>query len=355
METKGLILAQSRPAQHGPAMDRSRTAHLLPVGNKPILFHVLESMAAAGIADVAIAVSPENQSRIEEAVGSGASWGMRVHTLRAAESDPVPAVLLASEAFLDGHPFVLQHGDGLLHHDLGALLPALEDHEGADAVLLVHPALRSRAGNGVEPPSHGAGRDAGSRPRLAVAGAQIFGAGFIGRARDHIATPYADADVGSMAGRLARASARVSVRRIGGWRRFDGDPGALLEMNRRLLDELDPQSLDADAEDCRIEGRVSIDPSAHVRSSVIRGPVVIGAHATVEDAFIGPYTAIGEEACVEGTEIENSIVFERASVCHVGARLEGSVIGREARVGRHFSVSHAMRLDIGDSASVLLG
>src|SRR3954469_23249643 len=175
-------------------------------------------MAAAGIADVAIAVSPENQSRIEEAVGSGASWGMRVHTLRAAESDPVPAVLLSSEAFLDGHPFVLQHGDGLLHHDLGALLPALEDHEGADAVLLVHPALRSRAGNGLEPrsPSHGAARDAGSRPRLAVAGAQIFGAGFIGRARDHIATPYADADVASMAGRLARASARVSVRRSRG-------------------------------------------------------------------------------------------------------------------------------------------
>jgi glucose-1-phosphate thymidylyltransferase len=355
METKGLILAQSGPAQHGPAMDRDCTSHLLPVGNKPILFHILDSMAAAGIEDVAIAVSPDSQSCIEEAVGSGASWGMRVHSLRAAESDPVPAVLRASEAFLDGHPFVLQHGDGLMHHDLGALLPALEDHEGADAVLLVHPAARSRAGDGLEPPSNGAGRNAGSRPRLAVAGAQIFGPDFIGRARAHIDTGYADADVASMAGRLARASARVSVRRIGGWRRFDGDPGALLEMNRRLLDELEPRSFETDAEGCRIEGRVSIDPSADVRSSVIRGPVVIGAHATVQDAFIGPYTAIGEEACIEATEIENSIVFARASVFHVGARIEGSVIGREARVGRHFSVSQAMRLDVGDSASVLLG
>jgi glucose-1-phosphate thymidylyltransferase len=100
---------------------------------------------------------------------------------------------------------------------------------------------------------------------------------------------------------------------------------------------------------------VSIEPTARVRSSVIRGPVVIGANATIEDAFVGPYTAIGEEARIVGTEIENSIVFPRAVLLHVGARLESCVIGRDARVARQFSVSRAMRLHLGDSTSVLLG
>ena len=359
METKGLIIALSRSGEQGSAMDRDRTPHLLPVGNKPILFHILESMAAAGISQVAIAVSPANEAIIHAAVGSGAAWGMQIHALRVAGSMAVPAVMLAGEAFLDGHPFVLQHGDGLLHHDLGALLPTLEG-DGADAVLLVHPTRRN--GRTMFDECHPDVRNGAPTPasRLGVAGAQIFGAGFIGRARAYIGGGQSDPDVASMAARLARASAHVCVRRIGGWRRFDGDPSALLEMNRVLLDELDPRLFEAggpepEAEGCRIEGRVSIDPTAEVCSSVIRGPVVIGAHATVRDAFVGPYTAIGEEVHIEGTEIENSVVFPRAALLHVGGRLEGCVIGRGARVARHFSVSRAMRLHLGDSTSVLLG
>lgn len=362
METKGLILAHSGPEQSGSPMDRQRPRHLLPVRNEPILFHALGSMAAADIRDVAIAVSSETEDVIGEAVGSGAAWGLRISHLRTASSACLPSVLLAGESFLDGRPFVLQHGDGLLRDDLGALLPALEDDEGSEAILLVHPAMRAR--NEDPTCARGAALPAvasGLRPRsgLAVAGVQIFGEGFIARARDHLRRDHADADVAALAGRLARCSTRVTVRRIGGWRRFDGDPAALLDMNRVLLDELDPCASDADANGSdlagsRIEGRVRIDPSARVESSVIRGPVVIGANATIEDAFVGPYTAIGEHVRIEGTEIENSILFPGAALLHVGARLEGCVIGRDARVARHFSISRAMRLHLSDSTSVLL-
>ena len=61
---------------------------------------------------------------------------------------------------------------------------------------------------------------------------------------------------------------------------------------------------------------------------MVRGPAVIGAGAMLEDAYIGPYTSIGDGVRVEGAEIEHSIVLAGAVIEHLGGRLEASVVGR---------------------------
>src|SRR5215213_5270443 len=241
MDTKGLLLAQSGRGGAWSPMDRQRTRDMLPVANKPILFHALDSMAAAGITDVAIAVGADAEEPIAEAVGSGAPWGMHVTYTRTEGAGCVAAALLAAESFVDGHPFVVQHGDGLLRDDLGALLRSLEADgaEPSDAVLLVHGATGARRREGsaglraVENGRFATGR-------LAMAGAQIFGRGFLDHAAHHIHADQPVLDLASLATALARSSARVSLRRIDGWRRFDGDPNVLLDMNRVVLDDLDP-------------------------------------------------------------------------------------------------------------------
>jgi glucose-1-phosphate thymidylyltransferase len=101
-----------------------------------------------------------------------------------------------------------------------------------------------------------------------------------------------------------------------------------------------------------VEGRVLIHPTARVEATVIRGPVVIGPDATILDAYVGPYTAIGDGALIENAEIENSVVFSGAQIRHVGGRLDGSVIGRGAHVFRDFGVPRSVRLHVGDGAQV---
>ena len=332
---------------------------MLPVANKPILVHALESMARAGIEEAAITVPPAGRPAVTEAVGSGEAWGLEVRYLPTRPTDELPAILAASEDFLDGHPFVLQHGDGILRHDLPGLLRAVEDEDqGPDALLLVH-----RDGGTAQ---IGGDRAYGAsllalaggfalKPGLAVAGAQVFGAGFMRCAGDHIRRHHADADLGALASGLARCGARVGVQRVDGWSRFAGRACELLELNRLVLDDLAPDfGTEADLRDTRVEGRVDIHPTARITSSLVRGPAVIGAEATVTDAFIGPYTAVGPGARIEGAEIEHSIVFPEAEVLHVGARLESSVVGRAARVARDFSLPRALRLHLGDGASVVL-
>jgi NDP-sugar pyrophosphorylase family protein len=71
---------------------------------------------------------------------------------------------------------------------------------------------------------------------------------------------------------------------------------------------------------------------------VIVGPTVIGPGARITDSYIGPYTSIGECACVERAEVERSIISPGASVMHVGGRLVASIVGRDAPVFRDFSL-----------------
>lgn len=357
MGAKGLILANAPEVAGVGPLDRTRARHLLPVANRPILAHALEGMRRAGIDDVAIAVAEHTEDAVRDAVGPdvAVTYVSERHAGGAADA------VLAAEDFLDGEPFVLQHGDGLLHDDLRALVrDAAED--AADAVVLV---CRDRGLNG-RPGLNGArhrngavngvqlavvGSLAAPGPGLAVAGAQLFGPGFLSRARRRL---RGAGELAPVLDDLRRDGARVEVRMIRGWRRFVGHPHELLEMNRAVLDQLEEPVSEPDLPDCQIQGRVHIHPDARVETTVIRGPAVIGAGAHVRDAYVGPYTAIGEGVRIEGAEIEHSIVLAGATILHIGGRLEASVVGRDARVVRDFSLPRALRLHIGDGAEVAL-
>jgi glucose-1-phosphate thymidylyltransferase len=153
---------------------------------------------------------------------------------------------------------------------------------------------------------------------------------------------------------LTREDSHVQARVVREWRAFAGDTRDLLDMNRAVLDTLDAPVSSAQNNGNRFEGRIFIDPTASVSSSVICGPVIVGAGAQIADSYIGPHTSIGEGVHVEGAEIERSIVFAGASILHLGGRLVASVVGREARVFRDFSMPRAMRLQVGDGDEVAL-
>jgi glucose-1-phosphate thymidylyltransferase len=87
---------------------------------------------------------------------------------------------------------------------------------------------------------------------------------------------------------------------------------------------------------------------------VIRGPALIGAGARVADSYIGPHTVLGEATVVENAEIESSVLLTGARVQNAGVRIESSVIGRRAWVGRTFELPRALRLVVGDDAGVEL-
>jgi glucose-1-phosphate thymidylyltransferase len=102
----------------------------------------------------------------------------------------------------------------------------------------------------------------------------------------------------------------------------------------------------------RVEGRVVIEEGARLERTTVRGPAVIGAGSRLVDAYIGPYTAIGENVTIESAELEHSIVMSGSQIRDVDHRIEASLIGKDVKIARGPALPKAYRFVVGDSADV---
>jgi len=136
--------------------------------------------------------------------------------------------------------------------------------------------------------------------------------------------------------------------------RYDGTVDGLLEANTMTLDGMKRGRVGVDLSNASVQGRVHIDPSAQLDGAKLRGPVHIGAGARVVETYVGPYTTIGEGVTLEGVEIEHSIVLRRAEIRYPGRRLEASLVGEGAQIGRDYSLPSALRLRVGPGSEIQL-
>jgi glucose-1-phosphate thymidylyltransferase len=355
MQGLGVAIVPASPMPCGRWLDATRAGSLQRVANRPILCHVLDSLLDAGAMETAVLAPAELAADIEACVRREGPPGAGVRVLSCdAKRDPEGALRTIAD-FAGGQPTILHRADGLLDSPLGGILDPLLGGDGPDVLLLVAQDVREE--QRLQPAVRRALRLAeigSSAAALGLAGVCALAPGVLQElaAAPGVLQGLEPANLPEVL--AARASGRVEVRMVHEWRAFTGDPIDLLDVNRIALDrigiDLPPDSRRGN----RIEGRVQIDASATVGSSVIYGPAIIGAGAVVRDSYVGPHTSIGEGVRLEGAEIEQSIVFAGACVLHVGRRLVASVVGRDAKVFRDFSVPRAMRLQVGDGDRVAL-
>jgi glucose-1-phosphate thymidylyltransferase len=358
--TKAVILARE------PALAAPGEAHtlrvgnweppapaLLPVANRPLLAHALDWVCAAGIRDVAIVTGDRLASEARAALDERRGARIEPDWLLHSPGESLGESLAALADFLDGEPFVLHLADSLAREKLGAVLDCGEPGP-RDALVVVH-------GSGEAPRSvvdirERLGAARGGAPaelgHAATAGVAVLGAEVIGESTDLDAWPGREVNV--LAERVNQVGGHVQVRHATGWWRFGRGTDAALEGNRFALESLRECPLRGEIIDSRIQGAVSIHPSARVESSIVRGPVVVGPGVRLRDAYVGPYTSIGHDVVIEGAEVEHSIVMPDASIRHLGGRLEASVVGPQARVFRDFRLPRALRLTVGRGAEVSL-
>jgi glucose-1-phosphate thymidylyltransferase len=125
----------------------------------------------------------------------------------------------------------------------------------------------------------------------------------------------------------------------------------MLDANRLILDDL-TERVDGELVDSRVEGRVVIEAGARLERSTVRGPAVIGSGTRLVDAYIGPYSAIGDDVTIERAELEYSIVLSGSSVRDLEGRIEASLIGRNVAIRRSPALPKAYRFVAGDNAEI---
>lgn len=349
MELRGVVVVEDGVPSCLPG-GRDRLPALEQVGNRAIIEHVVDALRLAGVEEVIVAVSTAAAADIRQPLDARDDVAIR-YLEHQAPLDLGAAIRLAAPVVGDAR-CIVHRATGLLDEPLAGFVARLRD--APDALLFVHQA--SRPDEHLSPATQDMLHlvEFSSDHALGMTGAWLLGPGAMPIVASSPWSIGRDVDLTKLGSRISAAGGEFQVELADSWRQYRGHPTELLELNRIVLDRLEGNIRWPANNGNRFEGRVRIHEAAHVRGSVIVGPTVIGPGACIADAYIGPYTSVGEGARVEGAEIERSIIFAGARVQHVGGRLVASVVGREARVFRDFSLPRALRLRVGDGTEVAL-
>lgn len=350
---KGLILSGGKGTRLRPITHTS-AKQLVPVANKPVLFYGIEAMAAAGIEEVGIIIAPETGGEIREVAGDGSAFGVRITYIEQDEPLGLAHAVLTAADFLGDSPFVMYLGDNLLRDGIVDLVETFRT-ERPDALILLTP-VPDPEHYGVAELADGRVARLVEKPKdpesdLALVGVYMFTPSILDAARAIEPSARGELEITDAIQWLVDGGRRVDPHVVHGWWKDTGQVQDMLEANRLILDDI-AERHDGEVVDSRVEGRVCIEAGARLERATVRGPAIIGAGARVVDAYIGPYTAIGDDVSIRNAELEHSIVLAGSSICDLDSRVEASLIGRNVKIGRGPTIPRAYRFVIGDNAEI---
>lgn len=352
-ELKGLILSGGAGTRLRPITHTS-AKQLVPVANKPVLFYGIEALVEAGITRIGIIIAPGTGEEIREAVGDGSAFGAEVTYIVQAEPAGLAHAVLTAEDFLGDASFVMYLGDNLLKDGIADIVEAFEA-ERPDASIMLTPVD--------DPGSYGVAELEGERvirlvekpkePKsdLALVGVYLFSPKIIEAARQLEPSWRGELEITEAIQALVDNDGDVRSRIVEGWWKDTGRLDDMLEANRLVLDEIESSDRGI-CEESKIEGRVVLEEGAVIRRSLVRGPVVIGSDAVIEDSYIGPYTSLGDRVEVRRSEIEHSIVLADSVVEDLPSRMEASLLGRRVKVTRSEGPARTLKMLVGDRSEI---
>ncbi|MGJ8561828.1 MAG: glucose-1-phosphate thymidylyltransferase RfbA [Litorimonas sp.] len=131
---KGIILAGGSGTRLYP-ITMGVSKQILPVYDKPMIYYPLSVLMLAGIRDIAIITTPEDQAQFQRLMGDGQQWGVHFEWIVQQSPAGLAQAYLLADSFLAGSPSLMVLGDNIFFgHSLPEMLARADAKEAGGTV-----------------------------------------------------------------------------------------------------------------------------------------------------------------------------------------------------------------------------
>jgi glucose-1-phosphate thymidylyltransferase len=254
MTRKGILLAGGTGSRLWP-ITLGVSKQLLPIYDKPMVYYPLSVLMLAGIREIAIITTPEDQPQFQRLLGDGSQWGLRFTWIIQEKPEGLAQAYLLTGNFLNGAPSAMVLGDNIFFgHGLPEILARANEQPSGGTVFGYHVSDPERYGVAAFD-ADGKVTSIVEKPKLPPSSFAITGLYFLdGRAPEIAAgirpSPRGELEIVDLLEHY-RAEGSLQVERMGrGFAWLDtGTPGSLLDAGNFVRTLQDRQGMQVGSPD----------------------------------------------------------------------------------------------------------
>jgi len=332
---KGIILhgghgTRLRPLTHtGPKQ-------LLPIANKPMSEYCVETLANAGIKEIAFIVGGIGSNKVKEYYGDGKKFGVEFTYIKQDSPKGIAHAISLCEDFINNEKFVVFLGDNIIQRKINDYILDFEKSDASASLLLCE--VDNPSQFGIAEIENNKIKKITEKPKNPVTNLAVTGIYFL--------TPYIfqvikklkpswrnELEIADALQILVEEDQKIIYGMITDFWKDTGTPNDIIEANKIILENM-PESFEGKKEeDVVMDGKIIIGKGTIIKNGVkITGPVIIGKNCIIEGkTVINENTSIGENCHLNNCNISNSIIMSNCTISGK-VNIKNSIIASNSKI-----------------------